>query len=117
MTVKPRKRYYCRTCGAEFESKAGKLPCSKPTPGKEFVDTGRGGHMFSLDKKSGAKPRKHRNKLTRVTAAERVEMYETQLFGATCVLSLRERKAAIKMLRDHARETLARERRRAKAAT
>src|SRR6185369_15595348 len=36
----------CRTCGAGFISAAGLAPCKKPTPGREYVDTGRANHVF-----------------------------------------------------------------------
>lgn len=34
----------CKTCGEGFD--APEAPCPKPTPGREYVDVGRGGHMF-----------------------------------------------------------------------
>jgi thymidylate synthase (FAD) len=34
----------CRTCGDAFD--APERPCPKPTPGRELVDVGRGGHVF-----------------------------------------------------------------------
>lgn len=34
----------CRTCGEPFAENIG--PCDKPSPGKEYVDTGRGNHIF-----------------------------------------------------------------------
>lgn len=36
----------CITCGAVFDSIAGNMPCSVPSPGREYVDTGRGNHIF-----------------------------------------------------------------------
>lgn len=40
-------RLRCVTCGARFASKAGNRPCSKPSPGREYVDCGKGNHMFA----------------------------------------------------------------------
>jgi hypothetical protein len=36
----------CKTCGAEFDSADGERHCPKPSPGREYVDTGRGNHIF-----------------------------------------------------------------------
>ena len=36
----------CRTCGDSFE--APERPCPKPSPGRPYVDTGRGGHVFDV---------------------------------------------------------------------
>ncbi len=36
----------CRTCGAGFDSKRGNSPCRNPSPGREYVDTGKGNHIF-----------------------------------------------------------------------
>ncbi len=34
----------CRNCGDSFT--APERPCPKPSPGREYKETGRGGHMF-----------------------------------------------------------------------
>lgn len=36
----------CRTCRADFEGPGADLPCPLPSPGREYVDTGKGGHIF-----------------------------------------------------------------------
>jgi hypothetical protein len=61
-----------------------------------------------------AKPRKHRNNRARITAAERVDGYARFVFGDQGAPRLdgADRAYLLKMLCDHARETLARERRR-----
>src|SRR6185369_12309346 len=43
----------CRTCRSGFGSAAGLAPCQKPTPGREYVDTGRGNHVFVAPAKEG----------------------------------------------------------------
>lgn len=36
----------CENCGDLFDGAMGNRQCPKPSPGREYVDTGRGGHMF-----------------------------------------------------------------------
>jgi len=38
--------FHCRNCGVKWTANPGQ--CPKPSPGRELVDTGVGGHMFSL---------------------------------------------------------------------
>jgi hypothetical protein len=37
----------CSNCMADFESPEADLPCPKPSPGREYVDCGKGNHMFN----------------------------------------------------------------------
>lgn len=38
----------CKTCGTEFESEAADQPCPSPSPGRPYVDTGKGNHIFDV---------------------------------------------------------------------
>ena len=37
----------CSNCGADFESPEADQKCPKPSPGREYVDCGKGNHMFN----------------------------------------------------------------------
>jgi len=36
----------CNSCGAAFASAEGELPCPRPAAGQEYINHGRGGHVF-----------------------------------------------------------------------
>lgn len=36
----------CKTCGAAYDTAVGGEKCGNPSPGREYVDTGRGNHIF-----------------------------------------------------------------------
>jgi hypothetical protein len=36
----------CITCGAGFDAPAGILDCLQPSPGRPYIDTGKGNHIF-----------------------------------------------------------------------
>lgn len=38
----------CKTCGAVFDSEDGLKPCPSPSPGRPYVDTGVGNHIFDV---------------------------------------------------------------------
>lgn len=38
----------CRTCSAVFDTEDGLKPCPNPSPGRPYVDTGIGNHIFDV---------------------------------------------------------------------
>lgn len=68
------RRLRRRNCGVTFASKAADRPCPKPSPGREYVDCGKGRHMFSPPTPRPRKPpltpvQRERRRCARIAAA------------------------------------------------
>lgn len=49
----------CRTCGTVFDSEDADNPCPNPSPGRPYVDTGKGNHIFDVPHFAALTPVEH----------------------------------------------------------
>lgn len=54
--MNPEANFFCRNCAALFDSTDGNTPCPTPSPGKPYVDCGKGGHWFEEAKVAAVEP-------------------------------------------------------------
>lgn len=67
----------CRNCGAILESEAGNADCPTPSPGKPYVDCGRGGHWFDVPVPTPPRLKPDRSNADECWAAARRDVFAT----------------------------------------